>query len=112
MLFACVLCLTHYCNSDNCFVSVDSGNDLYFLQKLSVNVNRPPETLDDLRVVLTAFGVLKSISMDVELRYLDIAERYRTLAMYNIPVSARLIKPFRSQLRAQMPRVNEEMFSF
>lgn len=103
MLFACVLCLTH--NSDDYFVSVDSGNDLYFLQRLSVSVNRPPETLDDLRVVLSAFRVVKDISMDVELRYLDIGERYRTLAIYNIPVSACLIKPFRSQLRAQMAHV-------
>lgn len=103
MLFACVLCLTR--NSDDYFVSVDSGNDLYVLQRLSVSVNRPPETLDDLRVVLSAFRVVKDISMDVELRYLDIGEKYRTLAIYNIPVSACLIKPFRSQLRAQMPHV-------
>lgn len=103
MLFACVLCLTHYYNSDNCFVSVDSGNDLYFLQRLSENVNRPPETLDDLRVILSAFGVIRGVSLEVELRYLDIGERYRTLALYNIPVSACLIKPFRSELRAKMP---------
>ncbi|RMC05733.1 hypothetical protein DUI87_17276 [Hirundo rustica rustica] len=57
------------------------------IQRLSENVNRPPETLDDLRVVLNAFGVVKGITMEVELRYLDIGERYRTLAMYNIPVS-------------------------
>lgn len=28
------------------------------------------------------------MSFKVELKYLDIWERYRTLAMYNIPVSA------------------------
>lgn len=86
-------------------MSVDSGYDLYFLQRLSENVNRPPESLDDLRVILSAFGVVKNISLEVELRYLDIGERYRTLAMYHIPVSAYLIKPFISQLRAQMPHV-------
>uniref|UniRef100_U3K3Y5 Dynein-1, subspecies f n=1 Tax=Ficedula albicollis TaxID=59894 RepID=U3K3Y5_FICAL len=57
-------------------------------------------------VVLSAFGVVRSISLEVELRCLDIGERYRTLEMYNIPVSACLIKPFRSHLRAQMPQVN------
>ncbi|XP_063271579.1 dynein axonemal heavy chain 10 [Prinia subflava] len=58
------------------------------IQRLSENVNRPPETLDDLRVVLSTFGVIRSVSVEVELRYLDIRERYRTLAMYNIPVPA------------------------
>ncbi|XP_031362138.1 dynein axonemal heavy chain 10 [Lonchura striata] len=56
------------------------------IQKLSENVNRPPETLDDLRVVLSAFGVVRDVAVEVELRYLDIGEKYRTLAMYNIPV--------------------------
>ncbi|XP_038008579.1 dynein heavy chain 10, axonemal [Motacilla alba alba] len=56
------------------------------IHKLSENLNRPPETLDDLRVVLSAFGVVRDIAVEVELRYLDIGERYRTLALYNIPV--------------------------
>ncbi|KAF4798840.1 Dynein-1-alpha heavy chain, flagellar inner arm I1 complex [Turdus rufiventris] len=56
------------------------------IQRLSESVNRPPETLDDLRVVLSAFGVVRNISLEVELRYLDIGERYRTLELYNIPV--------------------------
>lgn len=105
MLSACVLLFTNYCNSCYFFVSVDSRNDLYYLQRLSESVNRPPETLDDLRVVLSAFGVVRNISLEVELRYLDIGERYRTLQLYNIPVSACLIKTFKSQLRAQMPPV-------
>ncbi|XP_039416979.1 dynein heavy chain 10, axonemal isoform X2 [Corvus cornix cornix] len=57
------------------------------IQRLSENVNRPPETLDDLRVILSTFGVIKGVSLEVELRYLDIGERYRTLALYNIPVA-------------------------
>lgn len=105
MNLAYCLCFVTHCNSDNCFVSVDSGNDLYILQKLSENVNRPPETLDDLRVVLSAFGDVRDVAVEVELRYLDIGEKYRTLAMYNIPVSACLIKPFRSEQRAQMPHM-------
>uniref|UniRef100_A0A8C3NCR8 Dynein-1, subspecies f n=1 Tax=Geospiza parvula TaxID=87175 RepID=A0A8C3NCR8_GEOPR len=57
------------------------------IQKLSENLNKPPETLDDLRVVLGAFAVVRDIAVEVELRYLDIGERYRTLELYNLPVS-------------------------
>ncbi|KAM3661462.1 dynein axonemal heavy chain 10 [Ammospiza maritima maritima] len=56
------------------------------IQKLSENLNKPPETLDDLRVVLGAFAVVRDIAVEVELRYLDIGERYRTLELYNLPV--------------------------
>ncbi|XP_041266334.1 dynein heavy chain 10, axonemal [Onychostruthus taczanowskii] len=64
------------------------------IQKLSENLNRPPETLDDLRVVLSAFGVIRDIAVEVELRYLDIGERYRTLALYNIPVTEQQIADY------------------
>uniref|UniRef100_A0A8D2N9M5 Dynein-1, subspecies f n=1 Tax=Zonotrichia albicollis TaxID=44394 RepID=A0A8D2N9M5_ZONAL len=57
------------------------------IHKLSENLNKPPETLDDLRVVLGAFAVVRDIAVEVELRYLDIGERYRTLELYNLPVS-------------------------
>ncbi|XP_074410515.1 dynein axonemal heavy chain 10 isoform X7 [Zonotrichia albicollis] len=56
------------------------------IHKLSENLNKPPETLDDLRVVLGAFAVVRDIAVEVELRYLDIGERYRTLELYNLPV--------------------------
>ncbi|KAF2987534.1 hypothetical protein EK904_013207 [Melospiza melodia maxima] len=56
------------------------------IHKLSENLNKPPETLDDLRVVLGAFEVVRDIAVEVELRYLDIGERYRTLELYNLPV--------------------------
>ncbi|XP_058707745.1 dynein axonemal heavy chain 10 [Poecile atricapillus] len=64
------------------------------IQKISENVNRPPETLDDLRVVLSAFGVVRDVTVEVELRYLDIVERYRTLAMYNIPVTQQQVEDY------------------
>uniref|UniRef100_A0A8C5JCI3 Dynein-1, subspecies f n=1 Tax=Junco hyemalis TaxID=40217 RepID=A0A8C5JCI3_JUNHY len=81
------------------------------IQKLSENLNKPPETLDDLRVVLGAFAVVRDIAVEVELRYLDIGERYRTLELYNLPVSVCPIKPFRSELRAQMPHMQRQLGS-
>ncbi|KAJ7419933.1 Dynein heavy chain 10, axonemal [Willisornis vidua] len=57
------------------------------IQRLSQSLSRPPATLDDLRIVLGSFAEIKAMSLDVELKYLDIWERYRTLALYNIPVA-------------------------
>ncbi|XP_069727356.1 dynein axonemal heavy chain 10 [Phaenicophaeus curvirostris] len=56
------------------------------IQSLSQNLKRPPDSLEDLRVVLGTIAKIKDMSFRVEVKYLDIWERYRTLAMYNIPV--------------------------
>lgn len=87
----------------NCFVSVASGNYFYFLQRLTENLQRPPDSLEDFKIVLGAIANIRSMSFKVEVRYLDIWERYRTLAMYNIPVSSCLLNHFRFELGAQMP---------
>ncbi|XP_040439457.1 dynein heavy chain 10, axonemal [Falco naumanni] len=57
------------------------------IQKLSQNLKRPPDSLEDLKIVLGTIAEIKGKSFEVELKYLDIWERYRTLAMYNIPVA-------------------------
>ncbi|KAM6297937.1 dynein axonemal heavy chain 10 [Aegotheles albertisi] len=57
------------------------------IQSLSQKLRTPPDSLDDLRIVLGTIVEIKSMSFNVELKYLDIWERYRTLAMYNIPVA-------------------------
>ncbi|XP_027593384.2 dynein heavy chain 10, axonemal isoform X1 [Pipra filicauda] len=57
------------------------------IQRLSENLNRPLDTLDNFRVVLSTFVEIRGMSFEVELNYLDILERYRTLALYNIPVA-------------------------
>jgi len=72
----------------NCFVGVASGNYYYFLQSLSQSLKTPPDSLEGLRIVLGTIAEIKGMSFKVELKYLDIWERYRTLGMYNIPVSA------------------------
>ncbi|KAG8146106.1 hypothetical protein E2320_012501 [Naja naja] len=53
-------------------------------ERLSHNLKTTPSTLEDLKFVLGTIAEIKQISLEVELKYLDIQERYRTLAMYNI----------------------------
>ncbi|XP_040982062.1 LOW QUALITY PROTEIN: dynein heavy chain 10, axonemal [Aquila chrysaetos chrysaetos] len=57
------------------------------IQRLSQSLKRPPDSLEDLKIVLGTIAEIKGMSFKVELKYLDIWERYRTLAMYNIPVA-------------------------
>uniref|UniRef100_A0A8C6Y8I9 Dynein axonemal heavy chain 10 n=1 Tax=Naja naja TaxID=35670 RepID=A0A8C6Y8I9_NAJNA len=54
------------------------------IERLSHNLKTTPSTLEDLKFVLGTIAEIKQISLEVELKYLDIQERYRTLAMYNI----------------------------
>ncbi|XP_063171723.1 dynein axonemal heavy chain 10 [Candoia aspera] len=54
------------------------------IERLSRNLKTTPSTLEDLKFVLGTIAEIKDISLEVELKYLDIQERYRTLAMYNI----------------------------
>ncbi|XP_069071115.1 dynein axonemal heavy chain 10 [Pleurodeles waltl] len=56
------------------------------LQKLEVNLKRKPDTLADLKFVLATIAQIRDMSLTVEMRFNDIKERYRTLAMYNIQV--------------------------
>uniref|UniRef100_A0A670KBP0 Dynein axonemal heavy chain 10 n=1 Tax=Podarcis muralis TaxID=64176 RepID=A0A670KBP0_PODMU len=56
------------------------------IERLSHNLKTTPSTLEDLKFVLGTIAEIKDMSLEVELKYLDIRERYRTLAMYNIPV--------------------------
>ncbi|KAK3539191.1 hypothetical protein QTP86_029601 [Hemibagrus guttatus] len=53
-------------------------------QQLSENLKRSPDTLEDLKFVLGTIYNIRNMSLRVEIRYRDIQERYRTLAMYNI----------------------------
>ncbi|CAH2295752.1 dynein heavy chain 10, axonemal [Pelobates cultripes] len=54
------------------------------LEMLSGNLKKTPDTLENLKFVLATIADIKDMSLVVELRYCDIRERYRTLAMYNI----------------------------
>ena len=43
--------------------------------------------MDDLKFVLSEISDIRRMSLEVELEYRDIQERYRTLAMYRLPVT-------------------------
>uniref|UniRef100_A0A670YVL6 Dynein axonemal heavy chain 10 n=1 Tax=Pseudonaja textilis TaxID=8673 RepID=A0A670YVL6_PSETE len=60
---------------------------LYSLQENIENLKTTPNTLEDLKFVLGTIAEIKQISLEVELKYLDIQERYRTLGMYNIAIT-------------------------
>ncbi|XP_014373608.2 dynein heavy chain 10, axonemal, partial [Alligator sinensis] len=57
------------------------------IERLSHNLRKTPDSLEDLKFVLGTIADIKDMSLRVELKYLDIQERYRTLAVYNIPTS-------------------------
>ncbi|XP_037672459.1 dynein heavy chain 10, axonemal isoform X6 [Choloepus didactylus] len=51
---------------------------------LAKNLKKSPNTLEDLKFVLATIAEIKSKSLVMELRYRDVQERYRTMAMYNV----------------------------
>ncbi|XP_053509735.1 dynein axonemal heavy chain 10 isoform X2 [Ictalurus furcatus] len=53
-------------------------------QQLSDNLKRSPDTLENLKFILGTISDIRNMSLRVEMRYRDVQERYRTLAMYNI----------------------------
>ena len=55
-------------------------------QKLAEDLQTETENLESLKFVLGVIAKVREISLDVELRYRDVQERYRTLAMYSIEV--------------------------
>lgn len=56
------------------------------MQGLTEDLKRPPDTLEDLKFVLRVIADIRDKSLEVELRYTDLQERYRTLLMYDIEV--------------------------
>ena len=50
------------------------------------DLKRPPDTLENLKFVLSVIASIRNMSLDVELKYVDIQERYRTLRMYKVNV--------------------------
>ncbi|KAJ3224095.1 Dynein heavy chain 10, axonemal [Clydaea vesicula] len=85
----------------------EGTNEIYAkLTKFNEHLQRKPENLDDLTFVLNIIAEIRAESEDIELKYRDILEAYRTLAMYHINVDAE------EQLAAKMlPEKWEEMLS-
>lgn len=56
------------------------------VQGLSGDLKHSPESLEELKFVLSAIARIRAMSLDVEMTCRDIVEEYRTLAMYTITV--------------------------
>ncbi|KAJ3055760.1 Dynein heavy chain 10, axonemal [Rhizophlyctis rosea] len=56
------------------------------LAKYEDDLLRTPETLDDLTFVLNTIADIRAASEDMEMKYRDVMEAYRTLDMYGIEV--------------------------
>uniref|UniRef100_A0A8C0KP17 Dynein axonemal heavy chain 10 n=1 Tax=Canis lupus dingo TaxID=286419 RepID=A0A8C0KP17_CANLU len=54
------------------------------MKTLAKNLKKSPSTLEDLKFVLATIAEIRSKSLVMELRYRDVQERYRTMAMYNV----------------------------
>uniref|UniRef100_A0A2K5DJP1 Dynein axonemal heavy chain 10 n=1 Tax=Aotus nancymaae TaxID=37293 RepID=A0A2K5DJP1_AOTNA len=54
------------------------------MEHLAKNLRKIPSTLEDLKFVLATIAEIRSKSLVMELRYRDVQERYRTMAMYNL----------------------------
>uniref|UniRef100_A0A3Q3MNV8 Dynein axonemal heavy chain 10 n=1 Tax=Mastacembelus armatus TaxID=205130 RepID=A0A3Q3MNV8_9TELE len=52
------------------------------LMELSSKLKQSPDTFEDLKSVLGTISDIRDKSLDVEMRFTDIKERYRTMAMY------------------------------
>ena len=60
------------------------------LQKLAEDLQTETDSLESLKFVLGVIAKVREMSLEVELRYRDVQERYRTLAMYSIEVRVML----------------------
>ncbi|CAM9103575.1 unnamed protein product [Discosporangium mesarthrocarpum] len=58
------------------------------MAELEEDLRSDPEDLDGLKFVLNTIADVSGMGMDVELNFLDVMERYRTLQQYSIPVPA------------------------
>ncbi|TPX31992.1 hypothetical protein SmJEL517_g04802 [Synchytrium microbalum] len=56
------------------------------ISKANEDLQRRPTTLDDLTFVLNAIAELRNASGDIEAKYSEVTEAYRTLAMYSIQI--------------------------
>jgi dynein heavy chain len=56
------------------------------INELNAEISKDPKDLDTLKLVLNNVAGIQERSMDMELKYMDVNERYRTLRNYSIEV--------------------------
>uniref|UniRef100_F1RFM8 Dynein axonemal heavy chain 10 n=1 Tax=Sus scrofa TaxID=9823 RepID=F1RFM8_PIG len=66
------------------------------MEFLARNLKKSPSTLEDLKFVLATIAEIRSKSLVMELRYREVQERYRTMAMYSLFVD--LLATFEKEL--------------
>ncbi|XP_055003053.1 dynein axonemal heavy chain 10 [Sorex araneus] len=54
------------------------------MEVLAKNLRKGPDSLEDLKFVLGTIAEIRSKSLSMELRYRDVQERYRTMALYKL----------------------------
>lgn len=59
-------------------------------QQFEKKLKKSPETFDDLKSVLSTISDIRAMSLEVEIRYTDIQEKYRTLAIHNVKVMCQI----------------------
>ncbi|XP_028292993.1 dynein heavy chain 10, axonemal [Gouania willdenowi] len=72
------------------FLHIPVKEDLFSLKdeimQLSKKLKQNPDTFDELKSVLETISNIRDMTLDVEMRFIDIKERYRTLFMYKVKV--------------------------
>lgn len=74
-----------------------------------------PSSLDELKAVLNVISCVRKESMNMEIEYLDLEERYRTRELYNVPndedelKEARAVRYAWSELLEETERVDESL---
>lgn len=67
-------------------ILISSIYGYFLLKQLSAKLKQSPDTFEDLKSALATISDIRDMSLEVELRFMDIKERYRTLAMYKVEV--------------------------
>ena len=57
------------------------------ITEFSADLDRTPDTLEDLKFILNLIAKITAESMEIELQFSSLEEKYRTLRMYGYPVS-------------------------
>ncbi|CAJ1068269.1 LOW QUALITY PROTEIN: dynein heavy chain 10%2C axonemal [Xyrichtys novacula] len=72
------------------FLHKPTKEDLFNLKdefmQLSTKLKQSPDSFEGLKSVLSTISDIRDMSLDVEMRLIDLKERYRTLAMYKLQV--------------------------
>ena len=73
-------------STDVYLYTLNSAWKTFYFQNKSDDLEQTPNSLEDLKFVLTTISDIKAMSLEVEDKIRDIQERYRTLSMYDIEV--------------------------